>query len=90
MEDGRRIASLRIHVERAIGRIKTFGICKGTIPISMARLCNQIVCVCAFLSNFQPALVPPSSQDFTEVDVEDYFFKLGLSDSEDESSDSEC
>lgn len=24
VEDGRRIASLRIHVERAIGRIKTF------------------------------------------------------------------
>lgn len=56
----------------------------------MARLCNQIICVCAFLSNFQPALVPPSSQDFTEVDVEDYFLELGLGYSEDESSDSEC
>lgn len=57
IEEGRKIASLRIHVERAIGRIKTFEICKGTIPLSMARICNQIVCVCAFLSNFQPALV---------------------------------
>lgn len=57
IEEGRIIASLRIHVERAIGRIKTFEICKGTIPLSMARICNQIVCVCAFLSNFQPALV---------------------------------
>ena len=92
MEEGRRIASVRIHVERAIGRLKTFGLCKGTIPISMARICNQIVCVCAFLSNFQPALVPPSpsSQEFS--DVEDYFLRLNLSsDSEGSmSSDSEC
>lgn len=41
--EGRRIASLRIHVERAIGRMKNF--LKGTIPISMARVVNQIVCV---------------------------------------------
>ena len=31
---GRKIASVRIHVERAIGRIKTFQILKETIPIS--------------------------------------------------------
>jgi hypothetical protein len=43
---GRSIASLRIHVERAIGRLKTYNICKGTIPLSLARLSNQIVCLC--------------------------------------------
>ena len=43
---GRSIASLRIHVERAIGRLKTFRILKGTFPITMARLVNQIVCMC--------------------------------------------
>ena len=48
----RKIASVRIHVERAIGRIKTFQILKGMIPISMARLSNQIIFVCAFLTNF--------------------------------------
>ena len=58
IDRGRKIASLMIHVERAIGRLKTCCICKQTIPITMARLANQIVCVCAFLSNFQPALVP--------------------------------
>ncbi|KAL5484203.1 hypothetical protein EMCRGX_G020662 [Ephydatia muelleri] len=58
IEAGRKIASLRIHVERAIGRIKTYKILKSTIPLSMARLSNQIVCICAFLSNFHPALVP--------------------------------
>ena len=36
VEEGRRIASLRIHVERAIGRMKNFSTLKGTIPISMA------------------------------------------------------
>ena len=57
IQEGRKIASLRIHVERAIGRIKTFNIiCKSTIPLSLARLSNQIVCVCA------PSLVT-STQD---------------------------
>jgi hypothetical protein len=58
VQQGRKIASVRIHVERAIGRIKTFQILKGTIPISMARLTNQIIFICAFLTNFQSALVP--------------------------------
>ena len=43
---GRKIASLCIHVERTIGRMKNFNILKGTIPITMARQINQIVCVC--------------------------------------------
>ena len=78
--EGRQIASLRIHVERAIGRMKNFTILKGTLPISLARLTNHFVCVCAFLSNFQPALVPPS--DVNESDVEQYFENI---DSEEES-----
>ena len=74
--EGRKIASLRIHVERAIGRIKTFGICSSKIPLSMARITNQLVCVCGFLSNFQPALVPPQFNE--ESDIDDYFetFKM--------------
>ena len=52
VQEGRTIAHLRIHVERAIG---TINILCGTLPISLARLANQIVCVCALLSNFQPA-----------------------------------
>ena len=76
ISEGRRIASLRIHVERAIGRIKTFAICKGTIPLTMARLCNQLVCVCAFLSNFQPALVPLEKIDSQDdIDTEDNYWE---------------
>ena len=72
VQKGSKMASLRIHVERAISRIKTFSILKQTIPISMARLTNQIASVCTFLSNLHPALVPlpPSSED---SDVEQYF-----------------
>jgi len=84
VDKGRKVASLRIHVERAIGRMKIFSILKQTIPISMARLTNQIVFVCAFLSNFQPALValPAEQSDST---VEDYFEQL--SDKDDSSSE---
>lgn len=51
----RRIASLRIHVERAIGRIKTFRILND-VPINMAPLADQIFFVCAMLSNFSKPL----------------------------------
>ena len=46
VQEGRRIASVRIHVERAIGRMKNFAILQGTFPISMSRIINQVVCVC--------------------------------------------
>ena len=70
-----KIASLRIHVERAIGRMKTFAILKDTLPLSLARLSNQVVCLCAFLSNFTPVLVPPEAQvnKSDELDVDAYF-----------------
>ena len=59
IQEGRRIASVPIHVERAIGRLKNFTILQGTFPISMSRIINQVLCVCAFLTNFMPSLVPP-------------------------------
>ena len=77
---GCKIASLRIHVERAIGRIKNFTILKGTLPLSMARIANQIVQVCAWLVNFQPALIPPPSGDMDEVDT--YFANLSNEDAD--------
>ena len=69
--EGRKITSLRIHVERVTGRIKNYTILKGTLPITLSRMANQIVCVCAWLVNFQTALIPPK---FVEDDnVEEYF-----------------
>ncbi len=61
VQRGRSISSLRIHVERAIGRIKSFKVMRGVFPLKMSRLANQIVTVCALLTNFQPALVPPTT-----------------------------
>jgi len=52
----RRIASIRIHVERAMERIKNFHIFDRTLPSSMSTVANQIFYVCAVLSNFQPPL----------------------------------
>ena len=72
VKEGRQIASVRIHVERAIGRIKNFSILKGTFPLSMVRLANQVVCICAWLSNFQPALIPAPT-DLSEIEVDNYF-----------------
>ena len=56
MVETRRIASLRIHVERAIGRIKSFRILSD-LPNSMAGLTDQIFYVCCMLSNFRKPLV---------------------------------
>ena len=79
VQEGRRIASVRIHVERAIGRIKTFSILQQTLPITLSRITNQIVFVCAYLSNFKPALVLPQtlgSGCSSELEVDDYFEDL--------------
>ena len=73
---GRQIASLRIHVESAIGRIKQFAILQGNFPLSMVRQVNQIGCVCAWLTNFQPALIPPPLTSSENAEVEEYFNTL--------------
>ena len=68
VQEGRTIASLRIHVERAIGRIKNYSILKSPLPLSMPRTANQIVTVCALLVNLQPVLIPLSTKEESDVD----------------------
>ena len=51
----RRIATLRIHIERAIGRIKNFKLLSD-IPNSMTRIADRIFFVCTMLSNFHSPL----------------------------------
>ncbi|XP_033732353.1 uncharacterized protein LOC117321864 [Pecten maximus] len=60
-----KIASLRIHVEREIGRIKNYHLLDGVLPLSLAHVAGQIVKVCAFLTNFLPPLLPPSHMRVT-------------------------
>ena len=47
------IASLRIHVERAISKIKNFHIWGRVVPINTFGIVNQMWSVCAFLCNAQ-------------------------------------
>ena len=58
----RRIASLHIHVERAIERIKSFCILDH-FPVSMCSVASRLVKVCTFLTVLKPPLVPPSKDD---------------------------
>ena len=53
VQETRKIASCRVHVERAIRKIKTYKILKGVIPIKMIPHINQIWTVCALLSDFR-------------------------------------
>ena len=57
----RRIATVRIYVECAIERIKNFRI-THFIPAGLCPLAQQIVSVCAFLTNFMEPLVPPAAE----------------------------
>lgn len=58
----RRIASVRIHVERAIERIKNFRILQSVYPINMAAELNKIWIICSYLCNFLPPLVCDNSK----------------------------
>ncbi|XP_028412848.1 uncharacterized protein LOC114535739 [Dendronephthya gigantea] len=53
----RRIAKHRIHVERAIQRIKSFRILKFDLPISMAEDLNKIWVICSYLTLFFRPLI---------------------------------
>lgn len=56
----RRISNLRIHVERAINRIKVYRILKHSLPIHHKKLMNSIVLVCAGLCNLKGPLIADS------------------------------
>ena len=59
-EETMSIASVRIHVERAIGRIKTYHILDGTLPNTLSPYATQMATVCGLLTNFLPPLLPPA------------------------------
>ncbi|XP_064468709.1 uncharacterized protein LOC135382971 [Ornithodoros turicata] len=64
----RRISTLRIHVERAINRIKTYRIFKQPLPIHHKKLMNNILLACAGLCNLKRPLI---AEQHVPVDEED-------------------
>ena len=52
----RKIAAVRVHVERVIERIKRFRILKNVLPLSMASELNKIWIVCSYLTLFHAPL----------------------------------
>ena len=48
-EETARIASVRIHVERSIGRLKNFHLLNGVLPLFLAPVSDQIFTVCCYL-----------------------------------------
>lgn len=59
----RRIASLRIQVERAIERVKNYRILQF-LPCGLCMASSRLVRVCVFLTTLRPPLVPPDGQDY--------------------------
>jgi hypothetical protein len=49
-------ASLRIHVERAMERIKNFHIFDRTLPATLTEIADRMFYVCCVLTNFLPPL----------------------------------
>ena len=66
----KRVANLRIHVERAINRIKSYCILKNTLPITMLHHCDDILRTCAALCNLLPLLVKWTNNNSNVVTAE--------------------
>ena len=60
-EETMTIASVRIHVERAIGRINTYHILDGNLPNALSPYATQIATVCGLLTKFLPPLLTPAN-----------------------------
>lgn len=55
--ESRRIASVRIHVEHAIARLKYYRILNTPIPVKSLKNMDKIVSVCAALCNMHGDLI---------------------------------
>ena len=53
----RRLARARIHVERAVGRLKNFKILSGVIPLILKYSIVQIIVVCVAICNLNSRIV---------------------------------
>ena len=58
------IAKHRIHVERAIGKVRNLLIFRSKLPISLLGTVNQIWTVCCLLTNFMEPLLDKKHDSF--------------------------
>ena len=56
-KDTKTVANVRIHVERVIRRLKCYRLLTATISNRTLHLANDILCICAALTNLQGPLV---------------------------------
>lgn len=66
----RRLANVRIHVERAIRRLKVFKILSNVIPGKLQHV-DEIVAICAGLCNLQPQLIQEETEKESEMCFDD-------------------
>ena len=57
VDTSRQLSKVRIHVERIIGRWKNYKILSDVIPISQVDLLDDMVIICAALTNLCPSVV---------------------------------
>lgn len=60
----RRIARVRIHVERAIRRLKVFKELSSTVPVSSLKLFDDILVVCSVLVNLKSYLIRDTEENY--------------------------
>ncbi|XP_042149126.1 uncharacterized protein LOC121837563 [Ixodes scapularis] len=63
----RRIAAVRIHVERAINRMKTYRIFKQSLPIRSKKTISLMIFVIAGLCNLKPLLIRDNETNDSDV-----------------------
>ncbi|CAN7939241.1 unnamed protein product [Ixodes hexagonus] len=57
VETARQMSKIRIHVERAIGRIKVFRILQDRLPITILRHATNILLICSGITNLKRKLM---------------------------------
>ena len=62
MKESQTMASARIHVERAIQRVKKFRLIRNEIPLNLHGSSNQIWTVCALLCDFMSSLIVKNAE----------------------------
>ena len=62
VNESQMIASVRIHVERAIQRVKKFKQIRNEIPLTLHGSINQIWTVACLLCNFMPPLIQKDTE----------------------------